>query len=150
MITFSSSVHCHYIEHRKCFPAQKLLTYCSLIAHFRGIATDNTSLFVVIFFINVSFCISFCVITHSERQCFYDKAAMARRIHDRTPTMHGSVVMYRILRGCKWTTSQWARYLGLTNQGMLRIFNVLESEHEYVITQNEDKQWVLLENGEPV
>lgn len=58
--------------------------------------------------------------------------------------------MYWLTKGRKWTTAQWARHLGLTNQGMLRIFNVLESEHDYVVTQNEDRQWVLLENGEPV
>ena len=76
---------------------------------------------------------------------------MARRKqHDRTPTMHGAVVMYWLKKGRRWTTAQWAHSLGLTNQGMLRIFNVLESEHDYVVTQNECRQWILLEDGEPV
>lgn len=65
--------------------------------------------------------------------------------------MHGAVVMYWLKKGRRWTTSQWAAWLGLTNQGMLRIFNVLESEHEFVIRQDERTRcWVLLEDGEPV
>ncbi len=78
---------------------------------------------------------------------------MARRKrvhHDRTPTMHGAIIMYWLKKGRKWTTSEWAKWLGLTNQGALRIFNVLESEHDYVIVQDEHRRWVLLENGEPI
>lgn len=76
--------------------------------------------------------------------------AKRRVVHDRPPTLHGAIVMHYLMRGRRWTTSEWARWLGLSNQGMLRILNLLESEHEYAVTQDEDHRWVLLGNGEPV
>lgn len=80
---------------------------------------------------------------------------MAKRVyrrprHERPPTLHGAYIMHWLMRGRRWTTSQWAKHLGLTPQGMLRILNLMESEHEYVVTQDEDRRWVLLHHGEPI
>lgn len=76
--------------------------------------------------------------------------ARGNKRHDRTPTMHGAVVMYHLLKGRRWKTAQWAQSLGLTNQGAIRIFNLLESEHDFCVAQDEDRRWTLWENGEPV
>lgn len=76
--------------------------------------------------------------------------AKCRVVHDRPPTLHGAIVMYWLMRGRKFTTSEWARALGLTNQGMLRIMNLLESDHDFAVTQDEERRWVLLNNGEPI
>lgn len=77
-------------------------------------------------------------------------AKRKRKLHDRPPTLHGAVVLYYLQKGRRWTTSQWSKWLNLTPQGTLRIFNVLSSEHEFAVYQDEDRRWVLLEDGEPV
>lgn len=69
---------------------------------------------------------------------------------DRTPTQHGALIIHYMMLGRRWTTAEWAKYLGVSHQGALRIMNILESEHEFALGQDEKRRWTLYEGGEPV
>lgn len=74
-----------------------------------------------------------------------------RKRHDRTPTQHGALVMCWLKDGKRLTTTQLASRLGLSPQGALRIMRILEAEREFAVYQDElSREWLLLENGEPV
>lgn len=72
------------------------------------------------------------------------------KIHDRTPTQHGAVVLYYLMKGRRWTTAQWSTWLGLSKQGVSRIFDNLSGEHDFAVAQNEFRQWAIFEDGEDV
>ena len=61
-----------------------------------------------------------------------------RKLCDRTLVMHGALIVYWLRKGRKFTTSQWAAYLQMSNQGVQRIFKVLRADPELSIGKDED------------
>ena len=79
----------------------------------------------------------------------FDNPPPSRILHDRTPTMHGGLVIYWTMLRSRKTTSQWAEYLGLTYQGAARILENLASEHDFSFAPDHEGRWTIYVNGEP-
>jgi len=89
------------------------------------------------------------VVGELKAELSFDEPHRRTKFHDRTPTMHGGLVIYWTMLKRRWTTAEWAEYLGLTTQGAARILNNLAAEHDFSFAPDQEGRWTIYINGEP-